>query len=132
MGYNYYNVIFITCVMCWIICQNLYSESLDRGWLTQFGFSFSTDLTDISQISYLYNNGKKGPKKCASVPLFVLLHCASPLFVFVCLFVCFVTLCITTLCFRLFVWLECASLLCAFIHLLCYIVRPQSVFCSFI
>ena len=40
-----------------------------------------------------YNNGKKGPKKCDFVCLFVWLHCASPL----CTLVCFMTLCIHTL-----------------------------------
>ena len=42
---------------------------------------------------YLYNNGKKGTKKCVFVCSFVWLHCASPL----CTFVSFMTLCIHTI-----------------------------------
>ena len=50
--------------------------------------------------------------KFSFICLFVWLHCASPLCVFVCLFVRWVTMCVPNLCFRLFG----------------YIMHPNSVF----
>ena len=68
-------------------------------------------LVKCIRFIHLYNNGKKGPEKCAFVCSFCYIVRHHSVFSFVCLFV---------FLHCSFVCLKCASPLCAFVHLLCY------------
>ena len=69
----------------------LQSESTKKNMTSRCQYVLKKSV--IWDDGYLYNNGKKGPKKCVFVCSFVWLYCASPL----CTVVYFMTSCVHTL-----------------------------------